>query len=151
MDLNREEWKKLPPAEVAHDSVSANSEIKNSEPDTSETTDLAFQSQLTSSIISMNSACRPSVRERELGGFTQQLLLGISDVSERSEIHLKIADQDALQTTVNGKMNRTFVKIRTIVLKKDNCAYDLMYISKPADFEKQEDTFLKFAQSLVIK
>jgi hypothetical protein len=52
---------------------------------TNDASDLAFQSQKTASIISLNSACRPSFETegKDLRGFTNLLFLGIADITHR--------------------------------------------------------------------
>jgi hypothetical protein len=118
-----------------------------------ESTDLAYQAKSTAAIISLNSACRARVENetKDLRQLTDLLLLGISDISLREEKPLMIDGIPALETTVLGKMSKKQMKIRTVVVKKSKCLYDLMYISRPDSFALQENDFAQFKASLKLK
>lgn len=113
--------------------------------------DIAYQSKSTAAIISVSSACRKfpnSDKVSSLQELTQELLLGLSDVTSRKEEELKISGAPALQTTVQGKMIQKGVKLRAVVVRIDHCLFDLMYVSEPAQFEKELKTFSKFILSI---
>lgn len=114
--------------------------------------DYAFQSQSTSSTISINSACKrtkdPLEKKETLKELTRELLFGIMKVQILSEKEIKISNNIALNTVLEGVMNNQKVKIQTIVFQKDPCVYDLMYITKPELFQKNEKDFMAFSQSL---
>lgn len=124
-----------------------------SDPARTDISDLAFQSKSTASIISLNSACRPSWRgdEPNLQEFSRQLLLGITDQGQRTQDQVDVASVPALRTTVDGKMSGRTVKLQTVVLKKEECVYDLMYVAQPDRFESQNDIFSRFVASLRLK
>lgn len=115
--------------------------------------DVAFQSKSTASIISLNTACRP-LRSHEpndkiaLREFTRQLLLGVEPDEEPSERDLTVAGVKALETTVKGKLQSRNVNLRSVVLKKEQCVYDLMYVAKPDNFSQHESLFSRFVSSL---
>jgi hypothetical protein len=118
-----------------------------------EVPDVAFQSKATSSIISLNSACRSGgeTEERDLKGFTNLLFLGISDVSFREESELKLQRGPALETTIQGKLNGEPMKLRTVVLRRGDCLYDLMYVARPDQFPANETDFSHFIASLRLR
>jgi hypothetical protein len=118
-----------------------------------EISDVAFQSKNTASIISINSACRNGneYKNKDLKSLTEVLLLGASDVTLRDERDLSIQDTPALQTTLQGKINGERVKIRSVVLKRNNCVYDLVYIARPDNFTVHELDFAHFVTSLRLK
>ncbi len=115
--------------------------------------DLAYQSQRTASIISLNSACREKFKSEshDLKEFTHQLLLGISDVKSRQQKEIQIKGNPALDTTIQGKMGDQPVKIRAVVVKNDRCLYDLMYVARPDQFAEQEQDFSRFVESLRLR
>jgi len=141
------DWIKLEPSqeEQKHASDTATS--------LTEISDLGFQSKKTASIISLNSACRPTLenQEQDLRGFTQLLLLGISEITLREEKNLTLSGTPALETTVQGKMNNEPVMLRTVVLKKQHCLYDLMFVSRPESFQTHESDFSAFVSSLQLR
>ncbi len=137
------DWKKLEGPNSASDVDSAASEVP----------DASYQSKKNSSIISINSNCREGrdTQDLSLHEFTRQLLLGMTDVELNEEKETSLQNIPALQTTLKGKMNREPVMLRSIVLKKKECVYDLMYISRPEHFQIHEPDFTKFIASLRIK
>jgi len=113
-------------------------------------TDRAFQSQSSTSIISINTACRRYQDDTpsSLKTLTGELLLGISSIQLMQEKLITIAKNDALQTTFRGVMEKREVKAQIVVLQKNRCIYDLMFISKPETFDKDLSVFEKFVSSL---
>ena len=116
-------------------------------------TDLGYQSKRTASIISLNSACREKFRsaDYDLREFTDQLVLGITDVTQRTERELTLQKKRARETTLQGKMGRQNVKLRVVVLKNESCIYDLMYVARPESFSAQEPDFSRFIESLRLR
>jgi len=114
--------------------------------------DVAFQSKKTSSIISLNSACRKvSPPNQDLQSFTRELFLGISDVTVHDEYPFQVQNSPALQTTIRGKMGDEQMMLRAVVLHRNFCTYDLMYVARPEHFTEQEQFFSQFVQSLRLK
>jgi hypothetical protein len=120
----------------------------------SEISDVVFQSKNAASIISLNSACKSYKTSGEtlpLKTLTNELLLGISEVSYRDETPLTMEGSPALQTTIQGKLNGENMKLRTVVLQKLNCVYDLMYVARPEHFNAGEPDFSRFVSSLRLR
>jgi hypothetical protein len=118
----------------------------------SEITDVAYQSKKTAAIISLNSSCREG-REmaQDLGPYLKELLLGMYEISEKTETTRQISGSEALESTVAGKMTGQSTKIHAIVLSKSDCIYDLMYISRPERFATHADDFNRFVSSLKLR
>jgi hypothetical protein len=144
LDLSIEtpDWKKLTPTVY-----------ESGDTIPSEVSDVAYQSSQTSSIISLNSSCRPSYENttQNLKDFTKLLFMGISDVTSKNEKELSLQSVPALETTIQGKLNGETMMLSAIVLRKKNCIYDLMVISRPDHFLSSENDFKKFVSSLRIK
>lgn len=115
--------------------------------------DVTFQHSSYASIIALNSACRraqdPS--EKDLRTLTTQLLLGMTEPDHREEEEIRVSGLPGLQTTVQGTAGEDSMRIRTVVVKRDRCVYDLIYISKPEFFDKNIGDFSKFVSSLKLK
>jgi hypothetical protein len=155
MDLSKSnsDWLKLDPKKTAAQSES----IKEQDVSPTEVSDVAFQSKSTASIISLDSACRnldsttnTSVN-RDLRTLTDLLLLGITDVTLRTERGMEVQKTPALETTIQGKLNGEPMQIRTVVLKRQSCVYDLVYMARPQFFERHLDDFLHFVASLRLR
>jgi len=118
----------------------------------SEITDIAYQSLKTSAIISLNSSCREG-RESitDLAPYLRELLLGMTEVTEKNEASRQVSGAEALEGTVAGKMAGERMKIQALVLAKTNCVFDLMYISRPDRFETHAGDFNRFVSSLKLR
>lgn len=141
------DWTKLDPQSV-------NSTPQGQDPETTSTevSDVTYQSKSTASIISLNSACRTGRDEnKDLRTLTNVLLLGASDVTLRDEKPLTLQNTPALQTTLLGKINGERVMLRTVVLKRQACVYDMVYVARPSTFQLHEGDFDHFVASLRLK
>jgi len=118
-----------------------------------EISDISYQSKRTASIISMNSVCRPGMQHKaqDLGAFTRELTLGISNISKKSERQITVSGQRAVETTIHGKMSGESMSLRSVVLRSGRCVYDLMFIARPAHFESQAGTFAAFVSSFKLE
>lgn len=115
--------------------------------------DFAFQSKKSGSIISLNSACKhfESYNKEDLDALTQELLLGISQVHLQEKNDIVLSQTPALQTLARGKLDNEEVMLKTVVLQKNNCVYDLVYIATPENFKSQEKDFSLFMNSLQLR
>lgn len=147
IELSPSQWRKLDPRQLISGDLPDNTDAYSSE-----VSDVTYQSLKTAAIISLNSACRPGRPELEdLHGVANELLLGFSDVTEKKEEEIRVSGHRALQTTVQGKLERRATRVRTVVLSRGNCVYDLMYISDPAKFSVHEADFTRFISSLRLR
>ncbi|MBS1961008.1 MAG: hypothetical protein JST04_02245 [Bdellovibrionales bacterium] len=152
IDLSKENpkvWKRLDDSALRPKDAQIGS---NKQAFSSEITDLAFQSKRTSAIISLNSSCREG-RESigDLAPYMKELLLGMREVTEREETTRRIDGIEALQTIVAGTLAGEHTKIHAIVLSKEGCVYDLMYISRPERYPTHEGDFNRFVSSLKLR
>ena len=149
------DWKALPPQSVKNAGSESGSEGASSE----NSSDVAYQSKKTASIISLNSSCRKSNLRKDLNlrDYSKVLLLGLSEINDYQEKEVQLAGYPAFETVTDGKMplekddKIETVRLKTYVVKKEECLYDLMYIAKPDHFSSQETDFDSFVQSLKIK
>jgi hypothetical protein len=147
-DLSKENpkvWTRLTPAQEGADG-------RDPETTATEVPDMAFQSSKTAAVISINSSCRSgSAESKDLKALTNQLLFGISDISRRVEKDLAVQNTPALETTLQGRMNGNEIALRSVVLKRRACVYDLLYMAPPSNFAENEPEFNHFVASLRLK
>ncbi|MBI2712129.1 MAG: hypothetical protein HYX41_04600 [Bdellovibrio sp.] len=113
--------------------------------------DLAYQSKKSKAIISVSSACRkfPNAEgEASLKDLTRGLLLGMTTTTTPEEKEILVNGAKGLETTVRGKMLNSDVKIRAVVLRVDQCLFDLMYLASPQVFDSDLEVFSKFVRSI---
>lgn len=150
MDLSKgnPDWLKLDPK-----TEDTNPTPQDAATTSTEIADVAFQSKSTAAIISLNSACRDSkdYENKDLRTLTHVLLLGSSDVTLRDEKEYSISGSPALQTTIEGKINGEKVMLRTVVIKRQTCVYDLVYVARPQTFDAHVEDFSHFVASLRLK
>ena len=146
---NQKNWVKLSTVEESTDSDKGLDEDASQ----SASSDLAWQSAKTASIISLNSACRTKVgqSDRDLRSWTDELLLSFSRISARAEKPVTVDGRPALATVVSGTMDGQLMKLSTVVLKDDSCLYDLMYVAKEEHFADEEADFSTFVASLHVE
>lgn len=151
LSSSNSDWKKLDPAKT----TAQNESVKVQDVSPTEVSDVAYQSSSTASIISLDSACRLSSEalrpNQDLRSLTDLLLLGITDVTYRSERGMEVQKTPALETTIKGSLNGELMQIRTVVLKRQNCVYDLVYMARPTHFESQLADFSHFVASLRLR
>ncbi len=152
LDLSKESpsvWVRLTDAELRPKDAQIGT---NKKAFSSEITDVAYQSKKTAAIISLNSSCREGRGSVEdLEPYLKELLLGMYEISERTETSRQLSGVDALESTVAGKMTGQSTKINAVVLSKNGCIYDLMYISRPERFATHEGDFNRFVSSLKLR
>lgn len=150
MDLSttHSDWIKLDPQKTAEQDEGKGQSISQTE-----VSDVAFQSKSTASIISLDSACRHSNEssERDLKTLSNLLFLGITDVTLREEKGIEVQKTPALETTLRGKLNSEPMSFKTVVLRRQSCVYDLVYMARPRFFDSQVDDFSHFVASLRLK
>jgi hypothetical protein len=153
LDKETPDWQKLDPKQAG-----AGTDSSDSSTTATEVSDVAYQSKKTSAVISLNSACRPSNAkpenksvEADLRELTDVLLLGANNVTLRDERSATVQNTPALQTTFRGSMNHEEVMIRTIVLRRNTCIYDLVFVARPDTFAINEQEFTHFVASLRLK
>ncbi len=112
--------------------------------------DLAYQHKKTSSIISLSTACRPrnALQENTLSQFTDALLLGITDITGRTERTMTLDSLSALETILNGSLSNESVKLAVVVVRKESCVFDLMLVTRAKYFESEKKVFDSFVSSL---
>lgn len=139
LSANDAKWIKLPSNE--------------NELQSSDISDAAYQARDTGAIISINSACRAlkNPSSVSLKESSQLLVMGMTDITFEERKDISIQNRPALETTIEGKMNTQPTKIRTVVVQKNDCLFDLMYIARPEVFGRHEDDFRRFLLSLRLK
>lgn len=123
------------------------------EPEKDKNSDVAYQSTKSSSIISLNTACRPNIEtdERSLSSYSNMLFLGVTNIRSRNEREYNHDGEKALETILHGDLNQEEMKLKTVVIRKKDCLYDLMYIARPKHFDNEEKVFAEFVNSLKLK
>lgn len=148
VDLAKEspDWLRLDAAEPG-DTTASDSAIS----------DVAYQHRKDPSTISLNSSCRAGNEGKDLKDVARQLHLGFTDVTLRTEKPTELQGEPAIETTTQGKPmveGHTLTQdmmLRTFVVRRGRCIYDLMYIARADQFSHHAEDFERFVASLKLR
>jgi hypothetical protein len=108
--------------------------------------DLAYENPETGGIISLNSLCR-KYTEGDLETLTNNLVRGIQKKQIIHRREAEVAGVKALDTLFSGEVDKVFLHIRTVVLAKDDCTYDFIYVAIPSREGSAGQAFESFLAS----
>ena len=106
--------------------------------------DLAYNSLLSDSTITVNSTCDPKKKKYSLKALSESLLIGIKGKKAVKREETTVDGQKALSSLYTGSINDTPVKIETVVFRKGECIYDFTYASPPDSFDGGQIVFKEF-------
>jgi hypothetical protein len=112
--------------------------------------DMAFEHPQAGAIISLNSICR-KYSETSLETLTSNLVRGIGNRTIISRRDRTVAGAKALDTLFEGEVDKVRINIRTVVLAKNDCTYDFIFVSIPRRFAGTVSFFEDFLNSFQAK
>jgi hypothetical protein len=84
-------------------------------------------------VIMANRDCERE-NDAPLTVLTNTLLIGFTERQFHSQRLLSLAGREALRSQVSAKLDGVPLMLDVVVLKKDGCAYDLVYLAPPAQY-----------------
>ncbi len=102
--------------------------------------DIAYVAEDSEHLIAINASCE-DYEDAPLKVLTQQLLMGFTERKLIKEELRMLQDREALYSHYLAKMEGVPRELLFVVLKKDGCVYDFMYISPPDRFDEKLPTF----------
>lgn len=112
-----------------------------------EKSDYAYEHIETGAIISLNSACG-ATRPQSLEDLSRNLIMGLRFKEAPIFKTIYVDSHEALQTTLTTLHG---VTVQTVVLKVNECAFDLMYIANSPVFTKDLTTFEHFVKGFHVE
>lgn len=97
--------------------------------------DIAYLHEHDGATLLVNSECRKA-EDAPLVALTFHLLIGMTEQNIIDQKTLQLADREALETTVEAKIDGVKRKLQILVLKKDGCVYDIVLSAPPEKFEE---------------
>ena len=97
--------------------------------------------------IYIDSNCKQKFEDRPLKDSYLSLTQGITTGRPIQQNKRIIDDREALFSVQNGVIDGITVRLASVVLSKDECLYDFLYIAPPEDFDKGLKDFLYSVQS----
>lgn len=102
--------------------------------------DIAYVADDSQHIIAINATCE-EYEDAPLKVLTQQLLMGFTERQLVKQELRTLQERETLYSHYLAKMDGVPRELMLVVLKKDNCVYDFIYISPPGRFEEKLATF----------
>lgn len=105
---------------------------------------VAFHNNKLGATISTDAFCGGSFEDLPLRTLTGQLFAGTGSRKVIKEEELTLDGRGALRTVSTGTTDGVNLKFDSVVLKKDNCTIDFIYISPPENFSAGVSDFENF-------
>ena len=86
--------------------------------------------------IYVDSNCKQKFEDRPLKDSYLSLTQGITTGTPIQQNKRIIDKREALFTIQNGVIDGISIRLASVVLSKDECLYDFLYIAPPEDFDK---------------
>jgi hypothetical protein len=107
--------------------------------------DIAYVAEDSEHLIAINATCE-EYEDAPLKVLTQQMLMGFTERKLVKQELRTLQDREAMYSHYLAKMDGVPRELMLVVLKKDGCVYDFMYISPPGSFEEKLATFEEILQ-----
>lgn len=88
----------------------------------------------------VSSYCK-GVKDSPLTALTQDLLIGMTEQRLVEQGPIQISGREALVSEMSAKVDGVEQFIKIMVVKKDNCVYDVVLSSDPQDFREAKPAF----------
>lgn len=103
--------------------------------------DKAWVNRNTGATIYFDSNCKARFEDKSLPDLLKHLTFGMAQGDPMVEEALTLGGRKALLRVHSGEVDGVSVKIAAVVLKKNSCIYDGLYISSPVDFDSAMPNF----------
>ena len=110
--------------------------------------DRAWYNPKLQGIIYVDSNCDKKFEDRRLDDSYKSLTKGITIGQPIRKSTLTIDERDALFITQNGVVDGVPIRVGVVLISKNQCLYDFIYIAPRPNFVQGVDTLLSVAQSL---
>lgn len=108
--------------------------------------DHAFIKPSSGSTMYVRSECN-LYKDASLNQLSMGLRRLFQDVSVLEKKEQQLAKRAALSTIFMGKLDGVKVKVNTVVLKKNSCYFDFVFVALPKSFVRDTPAFSKFVKT----
>ncbi len=112
--------------------------------------DLAFLNPQYNATITVNSTCDKNKTKYNLKALSSSLLIGIEDKRLIESREREVSSEISLQRIYEGNLSGVPIKISTVVVKRDECIYDMSYSSGRDNFGNLFGEFNEFVSRFKI-
>lgn len=110
---------------------------------------LAFQDREAGATIAISARCGLDGDDIPLGALVQHLFIQLTDRKTEREERFQLDGRDALESEVSAKLDGVERRFLVVVLKKDGCVYDQVYVDRggdEAELVRSRDAFRAMAR-----
>ena len=105
--------------------------------------DHVWQSGLTGNTIAINSTCQ-QYNDLTLKNRQQNILAGIDNLKVQTDDTVTFDGREAQRIVSLGTADGVPISVDLIILKKNNCTFDIAYIARTKTYKEEHLTFEKF-------
>ena len=102
--------------------------------------DVAFQNADTKDVITIYSVCG-QYQDQSLEELTKNVIVGIEERKSTEQKEFTIDSMSAMETKLIGKTDGQPIAAIFTVIRSATCVYDIIYASKPEQFEKGAEDY----------
>lgn len=103
--------------------------------------DRAWFNKDTGATIYFDSNCKARFEDKPLSDLITHLTFGMANGEPLRDEPLTLGGRSALLRVYNGEIDGVAVQIGAVVIKKNSCIYDGLYITSPAAFDAEMASF----------
>lgn len=105
---------------------------------------LVFYNEAFQSSIETDAFCDHSFDDASLSVLTKHLHMGLTNAKTKSETPFMLDSRGALRSITQGTIDGVEMVMDSVVIKKDNCLFDFVLISKPSKYKSAVFDFENF-------
>jgi len=105
---------------------------------------ITFYDDDTGSSISTDAFCGRSIGDRSLSSLGGEVISALDDREVVEEVPFTLDGRSAVRQRVEGKFNGVPIVLDLVVVRKDDCAFDMYAIMPPDSVSSVEDDFKIF-------
>ncbi len=108
-------------------------------------TDLAMQDTRSQAQIAVSASC-PAREAGPLPALTRHLFFGVRELKRVRQEPIQLDGVAGLDTEITGELGGVPVQVRSVVIRRGECLYDLLFVASPETFTDQSVDFDAFLQ-----
>jgi hypothetical protein len=105
--------------------------------------DYVYQSEKTGSTIAINSLCQ-KYSDVKLDNLKSNILVGVDNLKVDQERTVTFNDREGKRTIAYGSTDGVRIRVDILIFKKNNCTFDLAFISRPDLYMTEAKIFEDF-------
>ena len=107
---------------------------------------LAYRDDATPATVAVGGRCGKDGDDVPLEALTHHLFFEFTERKIEDQVVLPLDGREALRTDLVAKLDGVAKRFSIVVLKKNGCVYDFMYIAPPDASQEGRNTFVAFVE-----